>query len=191
MISGIYIEAMGTFFLALSIFLSGHPFGIGLMLMSMIYIGGHISGGYFNPAVTLSCVLYGSLPSITGAYYILAQLVGGGAAVGVCYLLTDSVITIPVQEHLSIMQAFLPEMLLTIVLCLSVLTMTTVHRYRYSNLAGLVIGLTLTALASMGGIFNPAVVVAGYIGDPIVYVLGPCIGGCVAAALYNIIEGKN
>lgn len=186
----IVVETIGTFFLALAVFLSGNPIAIGLMLMAMVYMGGHISGGHFNPAVSLACSLYGTISYMTAFAYMFAQLLGGAAAVGICYVLTKTIITIPVHAELSLAQAMIPEALFTTVLCLSVLTMTVVNRYKQNGLAGLVIGLTLTAIASIGGIFNPALVVGGYIGNPIVYVVGPFIGSLLAFFIFTQINCK-
>src|SRR5476651_865136 len=89
------VELIGTFFL---VFTVGTcvinpadgviaPIAIGGVLMVMIFAGGHISGGHFNPAVTIGVAVRGRLPSHEIPSYILAQLVGavlaGGAA---CYL---------------------------------------------------------------------------------------------------------
>jgi len=46
------IELIGTFFLVLTIGLSGNPLAIGLVLVAMVYMGGHISGANYNPAVS-------------------------------------------------------------------------------------------------------------------------------------------
>jgi aquaporin Z len=46
------IEFIGTFFLLFVIFFTGNPIAIGLTLAAMIAIGGKISGGHFNPAVS-------------------------------------------------------------------------------------------------------------------------------------------
>src|SRR5947199_9424361 len=78
-------EFIGTFFLVLTIGCTGigagagviAPLAIGTALMVMIYAGGHISGGHYNPAVTLAALVRGriGLPDAIG--YWIAQLVGG------------------------------------------------------------------------------------------------------------------
>jgi len=58
------------------------PFAFGLGLMAAIAIGGDVSGGHFNPAVTLAAVLDGRLRWTSGIAYAVAQAVGAFAASG-------------------------------------------------------------------------------------------------------------
>ncbi len=51
------VEMIGTFFLVLVIALTGNPLAIGVALMALVYAGGHISGGHYNPAVTLAVLM--------------------------------------------------------------------------------------------------------------------------------------
>src|SRR5437764_14852380 len=84
-------EMIGTFFLVLTIGLvikggkTDEPFvlaplAIGSVLMVMVYMGGHVSGGHYNPAVTLAVWLRGKLPAREVIPYWVAQLVGAFAA---------------------------------------------------------------------------------------------------------------
>src|SRR3982751_3028161 len=61
-------------------------FAVGLSVLAMAYAVGHISGGHFNPAVTLGLVAAGRFPFDKAYHYILAQVLGGIAAAGVFYL---------------------------------------------------------------------------------------------------------
>lgn len=54
-------EFIGTFFLVLAIGLTGNPIAIGTMLMVMVYMGGHITGAHYNPAVSLAMIIRGLL----------------------------------------------------------------------------------------------------------------------------------
>ena len=62
-------EVIGTFFLVLTIGLTAiggvamAPLAIGSALMVMVYMGGHISGGHYNPAVSLAVMMRGKLDS--------------------------------------------------------------------------------------------------------------------------------
>ena len=51
------IEFIGTFFLMLIIGLTGNPVAIGVMLMVMVYMGAHISGAHYNPAVSIAMII--------------------------------------------------------------------------------------------------------------------------------------
>src|SRR5687768_15113950 len=79
-------ELVGTFFLVLTIglaVLGGSPLAplaIGSVLMVMVYMGGHISGAHYNPAVTLGLVLAGKLEPGKILPYWLSQLAGALAA---------------------------------------------------------------------------------------------------------------
>jgi aquaporin Z len=55
------VELLGAFFLVLVIALTGDPFAIGVILMVMVYAGGHISGAHYNPAVTFGLWLRGKI----------------------------------------------------------------------------------------------------------------------------------
>lgn len=61
-------------------------FAVGLSVLVMIYAVGHISGGHFNPAVTLGLVAAGRFETSRVPGYLIAQLLGGAAAAGVFYL---------------------------------------------------------------------------------------------------------
>ena len=54
-------EFIGTFFLVLAIAFSGDPLIIGITLMVMVYMGGHISGAHYNPAVSIAMIIRGLL----------------------------------------------------------------------------------------------------------------------------------
>ncbi|HEY2713200.1 MAG TPA: aquaporin [Chthoniobacterales bacterium] len=79
-------EFIGTFFLVLTIGCTGvgpgagviAPLAIGAALMVMIFAGGHISGGHYNPAVTLGVLIRGRVKAADVFPYIIAQV---GAAV--------------------------------------------------------------------------------------------------------------
>ena len=55
------MEFIGTFFLVLVIALTGNPIAIGTILMVMIYMGGNVSGGHYNPSVSLGVFLRGKM----------------------------------------------------------------------------------------------------------------------------------
>src|SRR5712671_7439897 len=82
------VEFIGTFFLAMTVGMTVigasagalAPVAIGSALMVMVYAGGHVSGGHYNPAVTLAVWLRGKCPAADVPGYWASQVVGGVAA---------------------------------------------------------------------------------------------------------------
>ena len=77
------VEVIGSFFLTFVVVVSvlSHsvftPLAAGAALMVMIYAGGHISGGHYNPAVTLGALVRGRIGIVEAVGYWIAQVVGG------------------------------------------------------------------------------------------------------------------
>tara|TARA_B110000003_G_scaffold44401_1_gene41978 strand:+ start:8424 stop:8690 length:267 start_codon:yes stop_codon:yes gene_type:complete len=71
------VEFLGTVFFLLVILLTGQAIPIGLALMAVIMVGGKISGGHFNPAVSVMMWRNGKLKMSDLAPYIIAQVLGG------------------------------------------------------------------------------------------------------------------
>ncbi len=163
-------EAIGTFFLVLtigsSVIIGGSgviaPLAIGSALMVMIYAGGHISGGHFNPAVTLGVWIRGRCPTKDVVPYWLAQLIGAAlAAVAVNYLKGESSAKPMVLKP---GPALLAEFLYTFALVYVVLNSATAKANAGNSFYGLAIGFTvMTGAFAVGSIssaaFNPAVAV--------------------------------
>ena len=74
------IEFLGTLFFLFTIISTGNPLAIGASLALAIYLGGKISGGNYNPAVSVMMVVAGKLSKQDLIGYILAQILGGLAA---------------------------------------------------------------------------------------------------------------
>lgn len=165
------VEFIGTFFLVFTV-ASAVMFGadgvipaisIGFVLMVMIYAGGHISGGHYNPAVSLAALVRGALPLKDLLPYWLAQILG---AICAAYLVLPFA-----GERIFECCAYGPipliigEFLFTFALCYVVLLTATTKKTEGNSYYGLAIGSTVTAGAfAVGGIFcygafNPAVAV--------------------------------
>ena len=71
-----FVELLGTFIFLSVILITGEAIPIGLTLTAMIYWGGKISGGAFNPAVSLALFLNKKINSIELGGYIIAQFIG-------------------------------------------------------------------------------------------------------------------
>jgi aquaporin Z len=80
MFQKLVVEFLGTVFFLYVILAVGHPLAIGLALAVAIMVGGKISGGHFNPAVSLMMVGANKLKMNEAAPYILAQVAGGFVA---------------------------------------------------------------------------------------------------------------
>src|SRR5450755_3761873 len=82
------VEFIGTFFLVLTVGMTVidpgastfAPLAIGSALMIMVYAGGHVSGGHYNPAVTIAVWLRGRCPAVDVLPYIGAQVAAGVVA---------------------------------------------------------------------------------------------------------------
>ncbi|MGH7541724.1 MAG: MIP/aquaporin family protein, partial [Gemmatimonadota bacterium] len=161
-------EAIGTFFLVLTVGLTVlaetafAALAIGCSLMIMVYMGGHISGGHYNPAVTLAVLLRRGMPSKDAVPYWVAQLVGAVlAALAVRAIVGATFAPAPGPDATAV-AALLVEVLYTFALALVVLHTATAPATSGNSYYGLAIGFTLVAGiyaggSISGGAFNPAV----------------------------------
>src|SRR5450432_1725090 len=166
------VEFIGTFFLVLTIGMTViNPGGmgnlaalaIGSALMIMVYAGGHVSGGHYNPAVTLAVWLRGrcALTDVPG--YWISQVGGAFAASSLVMYLKGYPSSLPPQE-LNIVHALLAELVGTFALAYVVLNVATAKSTSGNSFYGLAIGFTVMVMAfALGGIsggaFNPAVAI--------------------------------
>ena len=162
-------EFIGTFFLVLTIgmvVIGGKgdfaPLAIGASLMVMVFAGGHISGGHYNPAVTFAVLLRGRINTVDALCYMIAQIVGAGiASLAVMYLLNDKM-PAAAQEMADPVKGLLAEFLGTFALAYVVLNTATAKGTKDNSFYGLAIGFTVMTMAYglgsiSGGAFNPAV----------------------------------
>ena len=163
-------EFIGTFFLVLtvgcSVVIGGAgviaPLAIGSALMVMIYAGGHISGGHYNPAVTLGVWLRGRCATKDVVPYWIAQLLAAVLASLVLNYLKGEAQAKPMV--LRVGPALLAEFLFTFALVYVVLNCATAKANSGNSFYGLAIGFTvMTGAFAIGSIssaaFNPAVAV--------------------------------
>jgi aquaporin Z len=166
------VEAIGTFFLVFTVGAavgSGSqlaPLGIGAVLMVMVYAGGHLSGGHYNPAVTIAVLVRRRITLHEAAGYWAAQL-GAGllAAVVVRTIIDPAHAAVGATMSLNgrtMLAAFVVELLFTFALCYVVLNVATSKDHEDNSFYGLAIGFTVVAGAVAvgaisGGAFNPAV----------------------------------
>lgn len=199
------VEAIGTFFLMLTIGQvvlepgAGEfaPLAIGSALMVMIFAGGHISGGHYNPAVSLGVFLRGRLSAPEMFAYSVAQISGAALATfATRYLkgeITAEAISLPTGP------AFFAEFLFTFALVYVVLNVATTRGNEGNSHYGLAIGFTVLAGAYSvgaisGGAFNPAVAIGLAllgIAPPSslwLYLVANLLGGAAAAGLFNALD---
>lgn len=164
------MELIGTFFLVFTIGMSvlagGNgvipPLAIGSILMVMIYAGGHISGGHYNPAVTLGVWIRGECKGKDVLPYMLFQIIGAAlAALLVRYMLPN---VQPQPRNFALMPELIAEFLFTFALVFVVLNSATSKDNSGNSFYGLSIGFTVLAGAfAVGAVasaaFNPAVAV--------------------------------
>lgn len=199
----LFVECVGTFFLVLVVGLTViapgagamAPLAIGTILMVMVYAGGHISGGHYNPAVTLAAWLRGACKAVDVPGYLGAQLIGASLAafvVGVCK--PGSAMT---ALHLEVLPALVAELAFTFALAYVVLNVATAKKTAGNSYFGLAIGFTVMAGAYAagnisGGVFNPAVAVGmtlmglSSLGNLWIYLVGNFAGGALAALAFHL-----
>lgn len=204
-------ECIGTFFLVLAVGLSTQqgsvvasfaPIAIGASLMIMVYMGGHISGGHYNPSVTLAVWLRGKLPAREVIPYWIAQLVGAVIAAFVVYAVLGKTYALAPGTGVSAGNAVLIEAIFAFALSIVVLNTATSPATAGNSYYGLAIGFTITVAAFCGGgisggAFNPAVGTGPAIVSAItgmgtglaglwIYIVGPLLGGAAAAGVYRL-----
>jgi len=80
MILEFFTEFIGTFIFLGVILKTGNPLAIGIALASVIYFGGKVSGGNFNPAVSFMMLLSNKMDILKFIAFVIAQLLGASAA---------------------------------------------------------------------------------------------------------------
>lgn len=201
------VEFIGTFFLVFTVGMVVRqgaplaPVAIGAVLMVMIFAGGHVSGGHFNPAVTLAVFLRGRCPKADVIPYWIAQFAAGVvAALAVKFVLQDRVAASAIALHPTI-PSVIVEFLFTFALAWVVLNVATAKGTSGNSFYGLAIGFTvlvgaITVGGVSGGAFNPAVGLGVWsMGlesskQLAVYVVSDLAGGAAAALAYRTINGE-
>lgn len=201
-------EFVGTFFLVLTIgstVLGPNdaglmaPIAIGSILMAMVFAGGHVSGGHYNPAVTVAVFLRGRCAAPDVAGYIVGQCAGAAlAALAVGFIKGHPAVS---SIQIDATSALLGEFFYTFALCSVVLNVATCRGTSGNSFYGLAIGFTVLAGAyAMGPVsgaaFNPAVVLGvTLLGlfDPAnvwIYLVATFAAAAVAAAFFRFIDAE-
>jgi aquaporin Z len=139
------------------------PFAAGATLMVMVYAGGHISGGHYNPAVTLAALWRGRIgPADAVAYWIAQFAAGAIAGVVARAVVNPAAVTALHPSGHALTATAVVELLFTFALCWVMLNVATSKDNPNNAFYGLAIGFTVLAGAFAvggisGGAFNPAV----------------------------------
>jgi aquaporin Z len=194
------IEGIGTFFLVLTVLLSGSALAIAAVLAAVIYIGGPISGGHFNPAVSTAVWLQQKLTHRNYGLYVLSQLIGAVAAAGAAYLFSQQLLLVQPAANIEWSTALLAEITFTFLLAFTVLQVGVSKKSAGNQYYGLAIAFVVLAGAASvgtisGGAFNPAVGVGPLLFDIahiqqhlwpfVLYLVGPLAGGVLASLVYR------
>ena len=197
------VEFIGTFFLVFTVGMAVAragtlaPLAIGAALMVMVFAGGHVSGGHYNPAVSLAVLLRRRLTPSEWAAYVVAQVLAALAAAAVV-----SVLGAAPAHPLAVAGAgkmLVAEFLFTFALCYVVLNVATSDDNDGNSFYGLAIGSTVAvgafAVGSVsGGAFNPAVAIGASVMGLFawshiwIYLLANFAGGAVAAMAFELIQ---
>jgi aquaporin Z len=179
------------------------PLAIGGALMVMVFMGGHVSGAHYNPAVSLGLFLRRKIDAVTLVSYWVAQLVGGALAFVAGYLISGHTPGIHPGPGTFAASALAVEVLFTAALVLVVLNVAATRATEGNSFYGLAIGFTIMAAAFAGGrisggAYNPAVgfgatlgqalFAGGSWGDLWLYLVGPLVGGAIGAGIHYAQE---
>jgi aquaporin Z len=198
-------EFIGTFFLVLTVGMcvmkpdvgSFAPLAIGSVLMVMIFAGGHISGGHFNPAVTTAVWLRGKCPTADVPWYFIFQCAAGAAAAMLVPFLKGNPEVTP--GDVQIVPAFVAEFIGTFALAYVVLNAATAKGTAGNSFYGLAIGFTVLSMAYAfgavsGGAFNPAVALGvalmhlGKTSNLWLFIVAELAAGAVAAGVFRFLN---
>ncbi|HLS02369.1 MAG TPA: aquaporin Z [Beutenbergiaceae bacterium] len=196
----------------------GVALAFGLTVLVGVYAWGPISGGHFNPAVTVGVASAGRMPWAEVPAYLIAQVVGGAAASTVLFLIgrsgpqgwletarADGFASNGFAEHspggFGFGGAVTIEVVLTAVFVLVILGAT--HATRGSAFAGVAIGLSLTlihliSIPVTNTSVNPARSIAaaiysqsGSLAQVWAFIVFPIVGAILAAIIYrSVFEGE-
>jgi len=200
------VEFIGTFFLVLTVGMTviGHdpnnfllPLAIGSALMIMVYAGGHVSGGHYNPAVTLAVWLRGRCATADVLPYWISQILGALAAAFLTLFLKGATTATP--QEIDVVPALVAEFVGTFALAYVVLNVATAKATAGNSNYGLAIGFTVMVMAfALGGIsggaFNPAVATGITVvhlekaANIWIYFAGNFAGGAVAALTFKFVN---
>ena len=200
------VEVIGTFVLVFTVAAASFagsvftPLAAGAALMVMVYAGGHISGGHYNPAVTMAALVRGRIGIRDAIPYWIVQCAAGVVAAVVARAVVNpaAVKTLTPSGH-ALAAVAVVELLFTFALCYVVLNVATSKDQVGNSFFGLAIGFTIAAGAFAvggisGGLFNPAVSLGAATGGLVawstiwVYLVVQLVAGVVAGLAFRSLN---
>jgi aquaporin Z len=188
--------------------LLGVSFAFGLSVLTMAYAVGHVSGGHFNPAVTVGLFTAGRIPAKDIAPYVVAQLAGAIAGAGILYLIASGKAGFDVNAGFAsngygsnspggytLIAALITEVVMTFFFLIIILGATSEHAPK--GLAPIAIGLALTLIhlvsipvtntsVNPARSLGPALFVGGVaIKQLWLFFVAPLVGGFLAGAAHR------
>ena len=183
----------------------------GLSIVAMAYVIGNISGCHVNPAVSLAVYLTKGMSLLECVYYVISQVLGAICGSGILYFIlcntTLSSVNLGANGYgplsavgISMIGALLVEIILTFVFIYTILGVT--NDKNKSQIAGVVIGLTLTFVHILGikltgtsvnpaRSLAPALIMGGTALKQVwVFIVAPFVGSALAAFTYKCINRK-
>ena len=185
----------------------------GLAIVVLVYAFGRVSGGHFNPAVSVGAAVSGRISWLEAGYYAAAQIVGAIIGAFLLWIIAhgfkgyDSTdFTIGANSYgdggIRWWGAFIAELLLTAIFVLVILAVTDT-RNEHPGLAPLAIGLTLAAIHFVaipltGTSVNPARSIgpalfagSGPLKDLWLFIIAPLLGAAVSGVVYPLVWGRD
>jgi aquaporin Z len=169
----------------------------GLVVMSMIYAVGDISGAHLNPAVTVGFWLSRRFATATVLPFLAAQLIGAFTASGILWAMFTHPTLGSTHPADTAAQSFILELLLTAILMFVILSVASGPKEK-GLLAGVAIGgvigfEALFAGPLSGASMNPArslapAVISGRMGDLWIYLAAPILGAALGVICHKAIE---
>lgn len=186
----------------------GTAMAFGLAVVAMAYTIGGISGCHINPAITLGVFLSGRMNAKDCGMYMVFQVIGAILAAAVLAGIVgtaspDAIITTSTGANscaFGVTNGLIVEIVLTMLFVLVVLGATSVTNGATNNFAGLAIGLSLILIHLVGIHFTgtsvnparsigPALFQGGQaLNELWVFIVGPFVGGALAALIWKIID---
>ncbi|MGB8063001.1 MAG: aquaporin Z [Candidatus Sulfotelmatobacter sp.] len=197
-------------FPAVGIGFAGVALAFGLTVLTMVYAVGHISGGHFNPAVSLGLVVGKRFPASDLLAYVIAQVVGAIAAAGVLYVIASGTVGFDIRNGFalngyadhspggySLLAGFVAEVVLTCFFLIVIMGATDERAPK--GFAAIAIGLCLTLIhlvcipvtntsVNPARSTGPAIFAGGWALQQLwMFWVAPLIGGALGGGIYRMV----